>query len=305
MLRTILLLIACLIIIPLIAFKFDTPLNEMQWHALKNAIYVMISVALSCFVISEITRNCSQVDKLWSVIPIFYAWFFAAQSDWNMRTVLMATLVTLWGMRLTYNFARRDGYSWIPWKGEEDYRWNVLRQNPMLGKPLNWALFNLFFISLYQQGLILLFNLPIVVAWQGENVPLNWIDGLATVLFLTFLVTETIADQQQYNYQTEKHRRINQKEPLTDGYEVGYTHTGLWAKVRHPNYASEQAIWVCYYLFSVAATGRWVNWSLTGAILLILLFLGSSDFSEKISAEKYPTYKDYQKRVPRFLPFLK
>ena len=33
-----------------------------------------------------------------------------------------------------------------------------------------------------------------------------------------------------------------------------------------------------------------------------LLFLGSSDFSEKISAEKYTGYGDYQKRVGRFLP---
>lgn len=35
-------------------------------------------------------------------------------------------------------------------------------------------------------------------------------------------------------------------------------------------------------LFSVAATGRVLNWSLAGGILLLLLFLGSSDFSEKI-----------------------
>jgi steroid 5-alpha reductase family enzyme len=39
-----------------------------------------------------------------------------------------------------------------------------------------------------------------------------------------------------------------------------------------------------------------------GIILLLLLFQGSADFSEKISAEKYPAYKDYLKRVPRFLP---
>ena len=36
--------------------------------------------------------------------------------------------------------------------------------------------------------------------------------------------------------------------------------------------------------------------------LTCLLFVGSSDFSEKISAEKYPEYKDYQNKVPRFVP---
>lgn len=31
--------------------------------------------------------------------------------------------------------------------------------------------------------------------------------------------------------------------------------------------------------------------------------LGSSDFSEKISASKYPGYAEYQRKVGRFLPF--
>jgi steroid 5-alpha reductase family enzyme len=41
---------------------------------------------------------------------------------------------------------------------------------------------------------------------------------------------------------------------------------------------------------------------LVGAVLLLILFQGSADFSEKISAEKYPAYSDYMKRVGRFLP---
>jgi steroid 5-alpha reductase family enzyme len=72
--------------------------------------------------------------------------------------------------------------------------------------------------------------------------------------------------------------------------------------MRHPNYFAEQAIWVVFYLFSVAATGEWLNWTIVGAVLLVILFKGSSDFSEEISAKKYPKYADYQKRVGRFLP---
>jgi len=37
-------------------------------------------------------------------------------------------------------------------------------------------------------------------------------------------------------------------------------------------------------------------------LLLILLFFGSSNLSESISSGKYPDYKNYQKRVPRFVP---
>lgn len=300
MLRTIFFLIATLIALPVLSFYFDQPLSGMHLATLFTVIKIMLGVALTCFAVSEITRNYSQVDKLWSLLPILYSWIFAAEAGFDTRMTLMAALVTIWGLRLTFNFARRGGYHWIPWRGEEDYRWSVLRQMPHLQKRLPWALFNLFFISLYQNSLILLFTLPILVAWQGSAAPLNWLDYLAAALMLLFIVIETVADQQQYDFQTEKYRRKNAGEPL-GAYAKGFCDRGLWGLVRHPNYASEQAIWLSFYLFSMAATERWVNWSLAGAILLMLLFLGSSDFSEKISAGKYPDYKDYQKRVPRFV----
>ncbi len=304
MLRTILLLIATLLALPFIAFYYDQPLAPEHWEVLNTLFKIMLGVALTCFVVSELTSNYSQVDKLWSVIPVVYVWVVASESGFSQRLVLMAVMVSIWALRLTFNFARRGGYHWIPWKGEEDYRWSVLRQNPILSKRFSWSLFNLFFISLYQNSLILLFTLPIVAAWQGGDTPLNALDYLAAALFLGFVITETIADQQQWNFQTEKYRRKNAGEPLGPLYEKGFCAEGLWARVRHPNYASEQGIWLSFYLFSVAATGRWVNWSLAVAFLLMLLFEGSSDFSEKISGGNYPAYADYQKRVGRFFPKL-
>lgn len=305
MLRTILILIATLIALPIVAFYYDRPLTAEQADAVKTVFLIMAGIAFTCFLVSEITRNYSQVDKLWSIVPIIYVWYLANRSEFDGRLLLMAVLVIVWGARLTYNFGRRGGYHWIPWRGEEDYRWGVLReQNPAFQKRLVWGAFNLFFISFYQHTLILLFTLPAVVAWQGSTTPLNWLDALAAGLFLAFVITETIADQQQYNFQTEKYRLKQTGKTLPEPYSSGFCTSGLWGKVRHPNYASEQAIWISYYLFSVAATGRWLNWSLAGVILLVLLFLGSSDFSEKISAGKYPAYRDYQNKVPRFIPRL-
>jgi steroid 5-alpha reductase family enzyme len=37
-------------------------------------------------------------------------------------------------------------------------------------------------------------------------------------------------------------------------------------------------------------------------LLLVILFKGSADFSEGISLEKYPDYKEYVKSTPRFIP---
>ena len=217
----------------------------------------------------------------------------------------MSIVVTIWGARLTFYFARRGAYTWRFWAGEEDYRWEELRKRPGFNNNFIWAIFNFFFISAYQNVLIFLFTAPILsVLASGANTSLNGIDYLLGLLMLAAVTIEFVADQQQYNFQTEKHRRIKAGEPLGD-YEKGFISTGLWGIVRHPNYAMEQSIWIIFYLFSVNATGQWINWTIGGCVLLVILFKGSSDFSEELSANKYAAYKDYQKQVPRFIPGLK
>jgi steroid 5-alpha reductase family enzyme len=297
------LLILALVVVPIFTFYFDTqhPLSVFQTNTLHFLVKLMLGLSIFVFIVGEITKNNSQVDKLWSILPAIYVWIVAYASDFNSRNVLMAILATIWAARLTYNFNRRGGYSWKFWEGEEDYRWEVLRQNPVFKSKIAWKLFHLLFICVYQMALILLFTLPSMVAWQGEN-PIGLFDVILTGLFLFFVIFETVADQQQWNYQTVKYAKKAAKEPLEGDYAKGFVDKGLWSKMRHPNYFAEQSIWLVFYLFSVSADGRWLNWSVMGIILLLLLFQGSADFSEKISAEKYPAYKDYIKRVPRFLP---
>jgi steroid 5-alpha reductase family enzyme len=304
MLGTILLLIFTIIVVPLCTFYFGTPLSELQNIILfDNLAWLVAGVIAYCFIVGEISKNNSQVDKLWSIVPAVYVWDMTYLADWNERMVLMSILVTIWAIRLTYNFARRGAYTWKFWAGEEDYRWEVLRKRPGFNKPFIWMLFNLFFICSYQNILIFLFTIPILTL-VGDNSPLNWIDYLLSFLFVLFVLFEFVADNQQYVFQAEKHRRMKEGEALGD-YEKGFIDTGLWGIVRHPNYAMEQAIWVVFYLFSVHITGDWINWSVAGCALLIILFKGSSDFSEEISRNKYQGYAAYQKNVPRFIPFTK
>ena len=302
MLKTAFILIITLVLLPLLAFKFDQPLTVAQWDMLKTATFIMLGVAFYCFVVGELTRNTSQVDKLWSIVPVVYGWYFAYATHWNPRLVLMALVATVWGVRLTYNFSRRGAYRWKFWTGEEDYRWAIVRENPVLKGRFRWLLFDLFFISMYQNALLLMITLPMLVAWQGAEQPLGIYDMLITGLYIGFVIIETIADQQQWNFQNEKHKRKKAGEALTQEQTNGFISSGLFSKVRHPNYAAEQAIWICFYLFSVSATGRWINWSMAGSLLLLVLFQSSSDFSEGISESKYPAYENFKKRVPRFIP---
>ncbi|MEX0988074.1 MAG: DUF1295 domain-containing protein, partial [Bacteroidales bacterium] len=293
-------LLITIIVIPFLAFRFNEPLTEFQRAILVDLIIVYLVAAALCFIVSLLSGNYSQVDKLWSLIPIAYVWIVAIRTGFEPRILLMAVLVTIWGLRLTYNFSRRGGYSIKFWTGEEDYRWAVLREKPEFAAKWKWVLFNLFFISFYQMGLILLFTLPILKSINGAA--LGWADILIAGLFLFFVITETIADQQQWNFHKERKRLLSEGKALPEKYKKGFISTGLWGIARHPNYASEQAIWIVFYFFSIAATGLWFNWSVTGAILLVLLFWGSSNFSESISAGKYKDYQDYIMKVPRFVP---
>jgi steroid 5-alpha reductase family enzyme len=304
MLITIILLIFTVIVVPFVSFYFGTPLNEVQEHVLYGASMIVAGVIAYCFLIGELSKNNSQVDKLWSIVPIGYVWYMTIEGGMNERMVLMAILVSIWGSRLTFNFARRGAYTWRFWAGEEDYRWEILRKRPGFSNRFVWMIFNLLFISAYQNVLIFLFTLPILSSLADDTAPLGMADYALAALYVAFVVIEFIADQQQYDFQNEKHRRLKEGLPL-EQYEKGFVSTGLWSIVRHPNYACEQAIWVVFYFFSVVATGEWLNWSVAGCVLLIILFKGSSDFSEGISAGKYTEYKDYQRRVPRFIPFIK
>ncbi len=296
------LLILTLILLPFVNHYFGIPLSDYEWQVVRKLIYAALGFAILAFAVSSVTHNYSQVDKLWSLLPIGYVGYVCLQAHLNTRLILMLVIVTIWGIRLTYNFSRKGAYQWPPWKGEEDYRWKVLKSKPELNAPWKWALFNLFFISMYQNALILLFTLPAIIALQNKDHPVTVFDIIVILCMFLFIVYETVADEQQWKYQSTKWNKIKSGEPLPDEFKKGFIDTGLWSVSRHPNYFAEQMIWASFYLFSVSSGGPWLNWSFAGSLLLILLFQGSAQFSEEISAGKYPEYKEYQKRVSRFIP---
>jgi steroid 5-alpha reductase family enzyme len=288
---------------PVSYFYFGPFLTSAEFLILKMLMYVALGASLLCFIVGELTNNNSQVDKLWSILPIIYVWMVAAYGGFTIRLVLMAILVTIWGVRLTANFALKGAYHWKFWTGEEDYRWKVLREKDEFKPHWKWMIFNLLFICLYQNVLILLFTLPSIIALQFANTPISWIDYAATALMLFFIAFETISDIQQRRFQTAKWSMIKAGQELPPMYKKGFLDRGLWSYSRHPNYFAEQAIWVSFYIFSIAAGAGIFNWTIIGSLLLIVLFQGSSAFGEEISSGKYPEYQAYQMRVSKIIPF--
>lgn len=302
---TAILLFITLLIVPIITYFFGTSLGDLEWKALQTLIIIAIIAISYSFIAGELSKNNSQVDKLWSILPIIYLWVVVGYSNFNPRLVIMAILVSLWGIRLTVNFAMKGAYQWRFWAGEEDYRWKYLRSKPEFRARWKWTLFDLFFICIYQHSLILLFTLPSIIALQYKESPLQWFDYLVAGLIFFFILFEMIADIQQWKYQQKKWSMIHAGKQLYGDYLKGFLDKGLWSYSRHPNYFAEQAVWVSFYFFGVAASGQWLNWSIIGCLLLLVLFQGSANFSESISAEKYPEYNAYQKKVSKFIPLLK
>lgn len=258
---------------------------------LYPSVYLALGVALATWLLSLMFREYSWVDRIWSVVPPVYIATFAHQAQWtDLRLNVMTLLTTLWGIRLTFNYARKGGYA----KGGEDYRWAIL-QTKM--NRWQWHLFNFGFISGYQNFLLFLIAMPAYTAWQSQS-PWNPLDTLATVLFSLLLVGEFIADQQQWNFHQAKKQRAMNETPE----EKGFLDDGLWAYSRHPNFFCEQGQWWVIYLFAVAASGRWLDPTLLGPVLLTLLFHGSAQFTESITAAKYPAYAAYQRQVSRMIP---
>jgi hypothetical protein len=146
------------------------------------------------------------------------------------------------------------------------------------------------------------------------NAALTWLDYAAAGTMLSLIIIETVADQQQWNFQQEK---------LKKNPPVGFITTGLYRfsrfdmlflfcfvfhiclHFRHPNFFSEISIWFTFYLFGVSASGwRWINWTLTGPVLLMLLFQVSvlvmmmTVSANRISGLNQLYRMDFLKQVP-------
>ena len=257
-----------------------------------TALDLCIVLSIAVLLITLASRECSWVDRLWSLCPPIYCLIVASALAFSSTRVnLMTLLVCLWGARLTFNFARKGGFR----PGGEDYRWGVLRER--LAPAAFVAMMATFGVP-GQMLIVWLFTAPIHQAWLGPDVPLNALDYVAAALFLALLAVETVADEQMWAFQKDKKRRRENGEEVTQPFMAA----GLFRYSRHPNYAAELGQWAVFYLFAVAATGQWLHWSGLGIILLVMVFVGSIWLTESVSAEKYPGYADYKSSTPMLLP---
>ena len=269
-------------------------------HALAStpigtALDICIVLSVVLWFLSVITREYSWVDRVWSICPLLYCLLVVfALDSFSPRVILMTMLVGLWGVRLTYNLARKGGYR----RGSEDYRWSVVRAR--VG-PIWFQVLNIMLIVPGQMLVVWLFTSPIHQAWKVADTSLGILDVFLSIVFLMLLTGETIADEQMWRFQQDKKKRLEAGEDNVPT----FISNGLFRYSRHPSYFCDIGMWYTFYLLGVSASGEWLHWTGLGCIAITITFAGSIPLTESISASKYPEYRAYQNTTPVLVPLLR
>lgn len=119
----------------LIANKF-APLLDLPNDPVFRYFFIAVNVlSLLCWFLSVVTQNFSIIDRIWPIEPCLFAWGFlltavyfnpvfkAEESSFSiiksnqssqLRLLAITLLVTLWCIRLTYNYWRKGirYYNW-------------------------------------------------------------------------------------------------------------------------------------------------------------------------------------------------
>jgi steroid 5-alpha reductase family enzyme len=192
----------------------------------------------------------------------------------------VCALVTFWGVRLTYNWAR--GFAGL---GHEDWRYvDIRRKTGGAYWPASLA-----GIHVFPTVQVYLGCLPLYPALTSAR-PLGLFDVLAAAVTLGAVLIETLADEQLRSF-----RRAGK------GGEI--MAWGLWAYSRHPNYFGEIGFWWGLLLCGLAADPGSL-WSGIGALSITAMFLlVSIPMLDRRSAARRPAYTDHMKRVSRLVPW--
>jgi steroid 5-alpha reductase family enzyme len=253
-------------------------------HPLRAVALADLAATIAVFAVSAVVDNSSVYDPYWSVAPIVIAVWLAAHPAAAgappARQALVIGLVTLWGLRLTYNWAR--GFGGL---GHEDWRYVDLRRKT--GRA--YWLVSLTGLHTMPTVMVYLGCLALFPALTSPR-PLGPLDALAAAVTLGAVTIELVADEQLRAFRKERR-------------EGEILARGLWAFSRHPNYFGEVGFWWGLYLFALAADpGAW--WAGIGAVAITALFtFASIPMLDRRSVERRPAYAEHMKRVSALVPW--
>lgn len=258
------------------------------WPLIPALAAANAAATLVLFGFSAALANPGIYELYWSLMPMALALALAmgpgAEGTPWARRVAVVVLVFAWGARLSWNALRR-------WPGlhHEDWRYRDLRRRA--GRA--WWLVNLFALHLLPTALVFLGCLPLLPALRTGARPLSALDALAFAWITAFIAIEAVADQQLHRYRRQ--------DPSA---RPPFLATGLWSRVRHPNYLGEMGFFWGLYLAGLAADPSTL-WPGIGALFISALFVFGTIPMMDRRLDAKPGYREHRARVPALLPRLR
>lgn len=254
-------------------------------HPIAVAFAADVAATCTIFAFSFAFRNSSFYDAYWSVVPPLIGAYWWLGSDVSgvdgLRRVVVLTLVTVWAVRLTYNWVRS-------WEGLSHEDWRYVNLQESTGKAY-WAIS---FAGIHMAPTLWVFFgcLPLYPALALGTRPFGVLDGVATLFTAAMIWLEARADKELVIFRRS-------------GDSAGRTLTsGLRRYSRHPNYLGEMGFWWGIFLFGVAAQPSWW-WTVVGAASITLLFrFASLPMIEERMSSRRPDYAAYAARTSLVLP---
>jgi steroid 5-alpha reductase family enzyme len=245
------------------------------------AALVVFLYMSAVFLLALAGKNNGVVDIAWGPGFILVgAAVFARFGNRGARQWLALALVLIWGGRLAWHVYRRNRAK------EEDFRYAAWRRQ--WGKHFVIRSFVQIFML---QGLLLLLVIApvLLIVGQGQP-PLNPMDLLGVLVWLTGFLFETVGDRQLAAFIRDP---ANRGQLMTGG---------LWSWTRHPNYFGEAAMWWGMAVLALPAPRGWLG--LVGPLVItcLLLFVSGVPLLEKKYAGR-PDWEEYKKRTPVFFPW--
>ena len=258
------------------------PSTHVLW---LDTLIADVAATMVIFVFSRSYGNSSFYDAYWSVAPplmVLYWWIRSAPAVDTLRNALAATVVVLWAIRLTANWAVL-----FPGLHHEDWRYAMLRE-----RAGRWGEMgvDLFAIHLFPTLQVFLGMMPVYVSITRAVPGVVWLAWVAFAAGVAAVTLEAVSDRQMQRFAAN-----NRSGAVMD--------QGLWAWSRHPNYFGEFGFWLSLALFGIAAAPAQWWWLGAGAAAMLAMFLGASiPMMEQRSLQRRPAYQDVIDRVPRFVP---
>jgi steroid 5-alpha reductase family enzyme len=242
------------------------------------------ALQLALWLVQRRTRNAGIVDIGWAisfalVVALFASRATAPAGAWG----LLAVIVAAWSVRLA-------GYLWSRGsaRGAEEGRYADLRAR--WGAAARWKFFVFFQAQAALTGVLsTAFVIPFLVAPRAGTLPLRF---AGAALSLVGLLGETLADAQLARWR---------RDPAHRGQVCDI---GLWSWSRHPNYFFEWCLWLGFAIYGLAFAPAGLI-ALPGAAIIfgsIFGVMGIPPTEKQAIRSKGDAYREYQKRVSRFIP---